>query len=82
MPSVHVVTMGIVNITAGGEVKQKSQMTIGEVINNSSTGMRVLPNPLVPSSIGFPTLEAYLIAEALSGFVLNHLDQYTIITYG
>lgn len=78
--AVHVVNVGLVQVTPTGEVKRKDSMTIGESVQ-ASTETRVLPNDSVPNSQGYPTIEQYLTSEDGDGFQLRHMDQYFIVTY-
>jgi hypothetical protein len=77
--AVHVARIGMVHVTPTGAVKTHANMTIGEAARSSSE-IRVLPNPSIPNSVGYPTIEDYLTAEDTAGFSLRHLDQTFIIT--
>lgn len=78
--TVHIAKLGLVTVNSLGVVKPKTSMTTKEVCNSSSE-IRVLPDTDYASTVGYPTLKAYLTAEAGLGFKLYHLDQYTVITY-
>jgi len=42
---------------------------------------RLIADSNIPNTSGNPTVKAYILAEAASGYVLGHIDQYIIITY-
>ncbi len=69
----------IAHVTNAGVVKSHSAMTIGEAILSTSR-IRVLPDPNLPNSTGYPTVAAYLALEENDGYELRHLDQTYVIT--
>jgi len=45
-----------------------------------STEHRILPDVAIPNSANYPTIKAYLEAEAGGGFKFAHMDQTYVIT--
>lgn len=41
----------------------------------------VLPDSTVPNSLNYPTVDQYLKLEALTDYVVHHMDQNMIVTY-
>lgn len=81
--SVHVVSITLMTVNAVGTVVDKGShsTTIGDIMSNNSTQMRVVANSRVASSLTNPDIETYLRAEAAAGYVLRHIDNTSIITY-
>jgi len=80
--TVHVVRVGLFTVDSNGQRIDKSgtSTTINQM-KNSSLDMLVIPDASIPSSANYPTVKAYLEAEASAGYVLNHMDQSFIVTY-
>jgi len=78
MATAHVVHITLVKIGPTGEI-----ITEGQAINAKvafSTEHRIMPKESVPNSSSYPTIEAFIEAEAADGFILNHLSQYMVVT--
>ena len=79
---IHVVRVGFLKVDVAGNVIDKESPTT--TIKTHLTGShehRVIPNvSLVPNSANSPDVKLYLEAEAGDDFVLEHMDQDTIIT--
>ena len=78
MAEVHVVNVGLKRVGSGGQIVGTGT-TIMENLQ-FTTEHRILPNPNVPNSSDYPTVEAFLIAEGTAGFIPNHIGQYVIVT--
>lgn len=78
---VHIVNTGLFKVDATGNVVLKDDSAT--LRQHLSTGMehRVIPSADVPTSVGYPTVKEFLVLEAAAGYVLNHMDQTTIVTY-
>jgi hypothetical protein len=78
-----VVNVGLFNVDPTGNVvtKDDPNTTLGTLLK-TSTEHRVIPDGTVPNSTNYPTVKDYLVAEAASGFLLKHMDQYVIVTEG
>jgi len=79
---IHIVNTGAIKKNAVGDVVDKNHPTnsIKSVIT-AQEFVGVLPNSDVPNSANSPTIEEYLKLEAADDFVIQHLDNTTIITY-
>lgn len=79
---IHVARIGVFNVDATGVVRKKDDpsVTIRQQLE-TSIDHRVIEDSLIPNSSGNPTVKAYLEAEADDDFVLQHIDQNSIITY-
>ena len=42
---------------------------------------RVIPDATIANSTNYPSIQDYIEAEAASNYVVQHIDQTTIITY-
>lgn len=78
--TVHVAIIGMIPVSKTGTVKLKNDMTLGDRMVYSEEP-RVLVDVALPNTAGYPTIKAYLEAEAGGGFKLQHLDQNYVITY-
>lgn len=78
--SIHIVNVAPMKISTSSGLKLAPSDTIKSHLL-SSTEVRVVENQSVPNSIGNPTIEEYLRLEALSDYVVYHIDQTYIITY-
>lgn len=78
---IHVVNVGLFNVDAAGNIIKKDDSTTLRQHLSTSIEHRIISSSDVPTSSGSPTVKEYLILEAASGYVLNHMDQTTIITY-
>lgn len=77
---VHVVDIVMVPISPVGGVVVKNTSSIGQVVA-ASTEMRVLPDATIPNSAGYPTIKAFIAAEAASGYKVAVINQSMIILY-
>jgi hypothetical protein len=80
---VHVVTVAVQPISrvTGLRVdKTASTTTIKDTLQTENQHV-IMPDQGVPNSIGYPTIKAYLEAEAADGYISYHIDQYMIVTY-
>lgn len=79
---IHVVNVGFLKVDAVGNVIPKGNATT-PISAHLSSGHehRVLPDAAIPNSADYPTVKTYLEAEAADNYILNHMDQTTIITY-
>lgn len=79
---IHVARVGFLNVDATGTVVKKDDpnVTIKQQMQ-TSTEHRVLEDAAIPNTSGYPTVKAYLEAEAANDYVLEYMDQNTIITY-
>lgn len=82
MIQAHVVRVGLFTVDQNGQRLDKNNpnTTINQ-LKATSQDMLVIPDAAVASSTGYPTVKAYLEAEAALNFVLYHMDQSFIITY-
>lgn len=79
---VHVVRTGFVNVDAMGNILRKDDPNISIKQQMSTESQhRVLEDPSIPNSVGYPTIKRYLELEAADLYALRHIDQTTIITY-
>jgi hypothetical protein len=80
---VHLVNVELVRVNSiTGDVLATSsgEHTIREHLNYESQ-IRVIPNDSIPNSVGRPTVPEYLSGEAADAYVLEHIDQSTVVTY-
>lgn len=75
----RVATIELVPVDATGSVVDKNTATIGEMLGVSSEA-RVREDPDNVPVPTWPTISAYLKAEAGAGRTLLHMDQTYIIT--
>jgi hypothetical protein len=68
--AVHTVYVKPTLIDSNGNVVDKNDpaTTIQQVALAAETDMRVIPDPLIPSSVNSPNIEDYLALEDLAGF--------------
>lgn len=82
MIQVHVVRVGVFSVDQNGQrIDKGSPNTTINQLKNTSQDMLVIPDSAVPSSANYPTVKAYLEAEAALNFVLYHMDQTFVVTY-
>lgn len=79
--STHYVELGLFHIKPDGTAYQRgnANMTIKESLN-FETQHRVVEDADIPSSIGNPTIKAYLEAEAAEGYRVAIVNQSMVIT--
>ena len=78
----HVAFIRLLNISPLGVVVDKNKVTttIQDVLD-CSTEPRILEDRDIPNSIGNPSLRDYILAEAVDGFKITHIDNTMIISY-
>lgn len=79
--AIHNVSVNLININPiTRQAIDKNTATIKEMLN-SQLEMRVMPNPSIPNSSGYPTLQEYIALEEDDGFFLvegNHVTTVII----
>jgi hypothetical protein len=88
MAEAHVVQVSLIKLDQEGNVLD-GKSTIN-ARTEFSTEHRVMLNPNVPNTFGqdseggnvptYPTIEEFIVLEAADGFILQHMDQFTIVT--
>ncbi len=77
----HFVNTRLIDVDVNGTViDQNNPATQIHDILVTEQQHRVIPDPDVPNSTGWPTVPDYIAAEGDSDFELKHLDQFTIVT--
>lgn len=81
--AIHVVYVRPISVDAVGNPIDKNDphTKISAVMRSTDMQPRVIPDINIPSSANYPTIHAYLIAEAAAGFVVKHMDNTMIVTY-
>lgn len=79
---VHIARVGFFQIDSVGNVLKKNDpsVTLGQAMSGSSDH-RIIEDAAISTTSGYPTVKAYLEAEAANDYVLEHMDQNMIITY-
>jgi len=67
-----------VHIDKNGETNNPA--TIGEMTDFTNEH-RIIPDSAMPNTANYPSVTAYLEAEAADNFVLHYMDQNRIVTY-
>lgn len=82
MSNVHVARVGFLNVNAVGNVVNKNDKntTIYEMATTNSEH-RIIVDAGIPNTANNPTVKAYLELEASSNYVLQYMDQNTVVTY-
>ena len=84
--SIRVANIKLTHVDSLGVAVDKDAVdtTLNKLRLSGSQEHRVIPNGTgsaeSPNAAGFPTVAAYLAAEASDDHALAYLDQYTIIT--
>ena len=80
--TVHYVNIGLFNVDRYGVKinKDDPSTTINDMMYSSMDHL-VIPAADVPNSSNYPSIKAYLKAEAEDGFKMTYMDQTKIITY-
>lgn len=80
--NVHVARVGFLKVDGLGNVVSKDDVsgTLASQLSGSHEH-RVIEDSSIANTSGNPTVKAYLELEAADDYVLNHMDQTTIITY-
>jgi len=80
--AVHVARVGVFTVDQNGQrIDKGSPNTTINQLKNTGQDILVIPDAAIPASASYPTVKAYLEAEAASDFVLHHMDQTCIVTY-
>lgn len=79
---VHVARVAFLKVDGSGNVVKGDDpnATIRQHLE-CSTEHRVIADSAIPNTANNPTVKAYLEAEASDNYVLEHIDQNTIVTY-
>jgi len=79
--AIHTVYVKPQNVDSMGGIVDKNDpaTTIAQVMR-SNTEMRIIPDSLVPNSVGSPKIEQYLALEDTAGFRLVSITNTTIVT--
>ena len=80
--SVHIARVAFLQVDAVGNVVSKDSIT--NTINMQLSGShehRILQDDAIPNTAGNPTVKRYLELEAADDYVMQYMDQNTIITY-
>jgi len=81
MASVHIVNIQLTNVAPNGDIVNKNTASVGQMLH-TSTEHRIVEDSAIPNTAGNPTIKEFLELEAGDDFILNHIDQTKIITYG
>ena len=82
---IHVVRVNIVPVNSAGQFIDKNAettnpATIGEMTDFNNEH-RIIPDIAIANSADYPSVPAYIEAEAGINFVVHYMDQNMIITY-
>lgn len=79
---VHIARVAVFNVDHLGNIIKKDDPNV-TLRQHLSTSMehRVLVDAAIPNTANNPPVKAYIEAEAASNYVLQYMDQTTIITY-
>lgn len=80
--NVHVARVAFLAVDAVGNALSKDSKT--NSLNQYLSGThehRVLQDDAIPNTVGNPTVKRYLELEAGDDYVLNYMDQNSVITY-
>jgi len=83
---IHVARVNFVAVDGSGQFIDKNAdtanpATIAEMLNFSNQH-RVVADAGIANTANYPTVPAYLEAEAVDNYVIHYMDQNMIITYG
>ena len=80
--AVHTVYVKPTLIDSNGNIVDKDdpQTTIQQVAEAVETDIRVIPDPAVPSSLNWPTIEQYLQLEDAAGYSPRTVAATLIVT--
>ena len=78
---VHFVRLGLFTVDANGARVDKTSGTSINTLKSTSMEFLVIPDSAINTSANYPTIKAYLQAEANNDYVLHDLDQSIIVTY-
>ena len=80
--NVHTARVAFLRVDAVGTVISKDSIT--EPLSSHLSGShehRILEDATIPNTSGNPTVKTYLELEASEDYVLNYMDQNSVITY-
>lgn len=82
MIGVHIARVGVFNVDRTGNILKKDDPAI-TIRQQLQTEMqhRLIADADIPNTSNNPTVKDYIIAEANDDYVIQHIDQSTIITY-
>lgn len=82
MASVHVARIAVMNINRNGTVVSKNDPTT-TIADQLQTSMdhRIIVDTAIPNSAGNPSVKQYLELEAAANYIMQYLDQNTVVTY-
>ena len=79
---IHVAHTRFVGVDSVNAVVDKSKTSTPiHKVQISDHQHRLIVDPAIPNTADQPTVDAYLKAEADDDYVLQHIDQTTIVTY-
>tara|TARA_R110000751_G_scaffold6623_4_gene28179 strand:+ start:1122 stop:1400 length:279 start_codon:yes stop_codon:yes gene_type:complete len=80
--NIHVARVAIQSVNQMGNVVSKDDASIS-ISEQLQTQMehRIVADSSITNSVSSPTVKAYLEAEASDDFVLEYMDQNSVITY-
>ncbi len=79
---IHVVRVGLFTVDSNNtRIDKNSASTTINQLKNTRHEFLVIPDAAITTSSSYPTVQAYLEAEAVLGYVLYHIDQTMIVTY-
>jgi hypothetical protein len=78
----HVVYTNFLPVNRAGQVVDKNDpaTTIKDTMETEHQHV-VLPDALVPNSVGYPTIKRYLELEAAAGYEARFVGENLIVTY-
>jgi len=77
--SVHIAYIAPMTVDAAGNVRIRSDLTIGEALG-ASQQLRVVEDSQIPNTVGSPTIEDYIRLEDASGYTLLYLSNTMVVT--
>jgi hypothetical protein len=83
--NIHIARVNFVAVDGSGQFLDKNAdtdnpATLGEMLNFSNQH-RVMEDAGIANTANYPTVPAYLEAEARDNYVVHYLDQNMIVTY-
>lgn len=78
----HVATIKLVWVNKVGTVVDKSAASTKlQDVLDCATELRIVPDPNIATTSGWPRVSDYIKLEADNDYILGHLDQTYVITY-
>ncbi|MDB4490363.1 hypothetical protein N9045_02480 [bacterium] len=80
--NVHIARVAAVSVDALGNVLDKADgsVTIAQHLK-TSLEHRMVVDAAIPNTAGNPTVKSYLEAEAADDYIMEYMDQNTVISY-